>query len=101
MLEDQKDKGQFSAGNFQLTVFSWQFSRTKYFISPSRTGFFFFGVKKKQKTPAENFSFEASGLAWAVRTEKFVRPDLSRTGDTVLRPSWAEIQNRHKPFIFK
>jgi len=26
-------------------------------------GFFLFGVKKKQKTPAENFSFEASGLA--------------------------------------
>jgi hypothetical protein len=24
---------------------------------------FLFGVKKKQKTPAENFSFEASGLA--------------------------------------
>ncbi|MGN8059524.1 hypothetical protein ACTJKN_24805 [Pedobacter sp. 22163] len=35
---------------------------------------------KKQKTPAENFSFEASGLAWAVRSEKFVRPDLSGTG---------------------
>jgi hypothetical protein len=33
------------------------------FICPSRTGFFLFGVKKKQKTPAENFSFEASGLA--------------------------------------
>jgi hypothetical protein len=33
------------------------------FICPSRTGFFLFGVKKKQKTSAENFSFEASGLA--------------------------------------
>ena len=30
------------------------------FTSPSRTGFFLFDVKKKQKTPAENFSFEAS-----------------------------------------
>ena len=35
---------------------------------------------KKQKTPAENFSFEASGLAGSVKPEKFVRPDLSRTG---------------------
>jgi len=26
-------------------------------------GLFLFGVKKKQKTPAENFSFEASRLA--------------------------------------
>jgi hypothetical protein len=26
-------------------------------------GLFLFGVKKKQKTPAENFSFEASGVA--------------------------------------
>ncbi|WP_131531582.1 hypothetical protein [Pedobacter psychrodurus] len=34
---------------------------------------------KKQKTPAENFSFEASGLAGSVEPEKFVRPDLSRT----------------------
>jgi len=42
-------------------------------------GLFLFGVKKKQKTPAENFSFEASRLAWAVQPEKFVRPDLSRT----------------------
>jgi len=34
---------------------------------------------KKQKTPAENFPFEASGLAGSVEPEKFVRPDLSRT----------------------
>jgi hypothetical protein len=33
-----------------------------------------FAVKKKQKTSAENFSFEASGLAGAVEPEKFVRP---------------------------
>jgi hypothetical protein len=26
-------------------------------------GLFLFGIKKKQKMPAENFSFEASGLA--------------------------------------
>jgi len=43
-------------------------------------GLFLFDVKKKQKTPAENFSFEVNGLAWAVQPEKFVRPDLSRTG---------------------
>ena len=43
-------------------------------------GLFLFGIKKKQKTPAENFSFEASRLAWTVQPEKFVRPDLSRTG---------------------
>ena len=43
-------------------------------------GLFLFAVKKKQKTPAENFSFEASRLAWTVQPEKFVRPDLSRTG---------------------
>jgi hypothetical protein len=30
---------------------------------------------KKQKLPAENFSFEASSLAWTVQPEKFVRPD--------------------------
>ena len=40
---------------------------------------FLFAVKKKQKTPAENFSFKASGLAGSVEPEKFVRPDLSRT----------------------
>jgi len=34
---------------------------------------------KKQKTPAENFSFEASRLAWIVLSEKFVRPGLSET----------------------
>ncbi|RLJ73473.1 hypothetical protein BCL90_3630 [Pedobacter alluvionis] len=43
-------------------------------------GLFLFGIKKKQKMPAENFSFKASRLAWAVQHEKFVRPDLSRTG---------------------
>ena len=43
-------------------------------------GLFLFGIKKKQKLPAENFSFEASRLAWTVQPEKFVRPDLSRTG---------------------
>jgi hypothetical protein len=37
-------------------------------------GLFLFAVKKKQKTSAENFSFEASGLAGAVEPEKFVRP---------------------------
>jgi hypothetical protein len=42
-------------------------------------GLFLFDVKKKQKTPAENFSFEASGMALSVEPEKFVRPDLSRT----------------------
>jgi hypothetical protein len=34
---------------------------------------------KKQKTPAENFSFKAGGLARAMEPEKFVRPDLSVT----------------------
>jgi len=29
--------------------------------------------------PAENFSFKANGMAWSVHSEKFVRPDLSRT----------------------
>ena len=43
-------------------------------------GLFLFVIKKKQKMPAENFSFEASTLAWTVQPEKFVRPDLSRTG---------------------
>jgi hypothetical protein len=43
-------------------------------------GSFFLVSKKKQKTPAENFSFKVSGLAWSVLPEKFVRPDLSRTG---------------------
>ena len=47
--------------------------------SPPPMGLFLFAVKKKQKTPAENFSFEASGLAGSVEPEKFVRPDLSRT----------------------
>ncbi|ARS42425.1 hypothetical protein CA265_23305 [Sphingobacteriaceae bacterium GW460-11-11-14-LB5] len=42
-------------------------------------GLFLFGVKKKQKTPAENFSFEASGTASPVEPEKFVRPALSET----------------------
>ena len=42
-------------------------------------GLFLFDVKKKQKTPAENFSFEASGMALSVGHEKFIRPDLSRT----------------------
>ncbi|WP_165456489.1 hypothetical protein [Pedobacter kyonggii] len=35
---------------------------------------------KKQKMPAENFSFEVSCTARTVQPEKFVRPDLSRTG---------------------
>jgi len=43
-------------------------------------GLFLFGIKKKQKMPAENFSFEASCAARTVQPEKFVRPDLSGTG---------------------
>ncbi|WP_029275043.1 hypothetical protein [Pedobacter borealis] len=43
-------------------------------------GLFLFGIKKKQKMPAENFSFEGSCAARTVQPEKFVRPDLSRTG---------------------
>jgi len=43
-------------------------------------GLFLFGIKKKQKMPAENFSFEASCAGRTVQPEKFVRPDLSRTG---------------------
>jgi hypothetical protein len=43
-------------------------------------GLFLFGIKKKQKMPAENFSFQASCTARTVEPEKFVRPDLSRTG---------------------
>lgn len=46
------------------------------FICPGRTGFLF-GVKKKQKTPAENFSFKVSELARPVQSEKFVRPGLA------------------------
>ncbi|RBQ06856.1 hypothetical protein DRW42_11515 [Pedobacter miscanthi] len=42
-------------------------------------GLFLFGIKKKQKMPAENFSLKASGLARSVKSEKFVRPELSRT----------------------
>jgi len=42
-------------------------------------GLLLFGVKKNQKTPAENFSFKASGAAGAVPAKKFIRPDLSRT----------------------
>jgi hypothetical protein len=42
--------------------------------SPPPKGLFLFAVKKKQKTSAENFSFEASRRAWAVDPEKFVRP---------------------------
>ncbi|TCD14683.1 hypothetical protein EZ456_24685 [Pedobacter psychrodurus] len=34
---------------------------------------------KKQKLPAENFSFEVSAKALGVLSEKFVRPVLSRT----------------------
>jgi len=43
-------------------------------------GLFLFGIKKKQKMPAENFSFEGTSVARTVQPEKFVRPDLSRTG---------------------
>jgi hypothetical protein len=43
-------------------------------------GLFLFGIKKKQKMPAENFSFEGSCAARTVQPEKFVRPDLSKTG---------------------
>jgi len=43
-------------------------------------GLFLFGIKKKQKMPAENFSFEASCEARTLQPEKFVMPDLSRTG---------------------
>ncbi|RBQ10316.1 hypothetical protein DRW42_04615 [Pedobacter miscanthi] len=42
-------------------------------------GLFLFGIKKKQKMPAENFSLEVIGLAGSVEPEKFVRPELSRT----------------------
>ncbi|WP_157264004.1 hypothetical protein [Pedobacter sp. Leaf176] len=35
---------------------------------------------KKQKMPAENFSFEVSSAAGILRPEKFVSPDLSKTG---------------------
>jgi len=37
---------------------------------------FLFAVKKKQKTPAENFSFKGCGVAGTVESEKFVRPIL-------------------------
>jgi hypothetical protein len=57
-------------------------------------GLFLFGVKKKQKTPAENFSFEASELAGPVEPEKFVRPDLSRTRVRCYGPSRAEIHKK-------
>jgi hypothetical protein len=40
-------------------------------------GLFLFGIKKKQKMPAENFSLKASDVAWSVGPEKFVRPELS------------------------
>ena len=38
-------------------------------------GLFLFGIKKKQKMPAENFSLEVSGVAGSAEFEKFVRPD--------------------------
>ncbi|MBB6239472.1 hypothetical protein HDC90_004125 [Pedobacter sp. AK013] len=38
-----------------------------------------FVVKKNQKPPAENFSFKVSEMAFSVKPEKFIRPDLSRT----------------------
>jgi hypothetical protein len=41
---------------------------------------FLFGIKKKQKMPAENFSLKVSGVAGSAESEKFVRPDLSGTG---------------------
>jgi hypothetical protein len=47
--------------------------------SPPPKRLFLFGIKKKQKMPAENFSLEASSLAGAVEPEKFVRPELGRT----------------------
>ncbi len=43
--------------------------------------------------PAENFSFEGSCAARTVQPEKFVRPDLSGTGDTVLWPSMVEMHS--------
>jgi len=52
---------------------------TLFSFCPGRTGFFLFDNKKKQKLPAENFSFEVSGLVLTSYPEKFVRPDLSRT----------------------
>ena len=42
--------------------------------SPPPKGSFFLASKKKQKMPAENFSFEVSGTARTVQSEKFVRP---------------------------
>ncbi|RBQ11880.1 hypothetical protein DRW42_00985 [Pedobacter miscanthi] len=42
-------------------------------------GIFLFGIKKKQKMPAENFSLGVSKLARSMKPEKFVRPELSIT----------------------
>gem|GEM_PF-4748473 len=50
---------------------------------------------------ASPFSFEASGMALSVEPEKFVRPDLSRTEITVLRPSYKEIRRLRKSLINK
>jgi len=44
-------------------------------------GLFLFGIKKKQKMPAENFSFEGSRMARTVEPEKFVRPNLVERRD--------------------
>jgi hypothetical protein len=57
-------------------IYTWLFSpyRSSLPRLVAADGLFLFAVKKKQKTSAENFSFEASAWAWAVEPEKFVRP---------------------------
>jgi hypothetical protein len=57
-------------------------------------GLFLFGIKKKQKMPAENFSIEGSCAARTVQPEKFVRPDLSRTGIPCYGPAGWKCESR-------
>jgi len=49
------------------------------FILSCPDGLLLFDVKKKQKTPAENFCLKVCALAWTMRSQKFVRPDWSKT----------------------
>lgn len=54
-------------------------SKNEVFYCPCRTGSFLFDVKKKQKTPAENFCTKVSAKGWALHPQKFIRPDLGGT----------------------
>lgn len=55
---------------------------------------------KKQKLPAENFSFKVCDKAFSVLTEKFVRPDRCRTVRQYFGlAGWTSIINYDIPFL--